>query len=134
MKIHAKAYAISPAPLKSAAATNASRMMIGSIPARPAIPAQTPAIIPASGSRRTRLTSSAGAASAGTAMAAIIPPCCGASALTRAAQPMHEQDRPRGRRDRRGEVGEAQVDRLEGIEQEQDAQSRDRQTGDEGYG
>src|SRR4051812_2053876 len=95
--------------------------MIGSIPRRRPSPAATPPMIPRSGSRRR-------GTAAGTLMGAIF---AASVAVTRAFEARGEQDRPDGRNQQRRPVAEPEVDRIELVEQQDDASYDDHHPGDE---
>src|SRR5690242_1020655 len=86
--------------------------MIGSMPSRRAMPAATPPITPRSGSRRS-----------GIAADAVIIAIFAASIVVagRLFQPRGEEDRPDRRDQERRGVAEPQVDRVELVEQEDEA-------------
>src|SRR5262245_17666806 len=108
-------------PPTNVIATKPTRMRIGSIPTRRAIPAATPPMIPRSGSRR-RVT--AADALMGAIFAASVP-------VTGAFEARRDQDRPDHREQQRPAVAELQVDRVELIEQQENAGDDDHQTRDE---
>src|SRR4051812_4126748 len=103
-------------PPARVAATTASRTTIGSTPSARATPAQTPATMPRSGSRRR-----AGGAVRAAVIVASVPP----------REAGHQQDDAQRRADHGGQHGEGQVDGARAIEQLEDAERHDGEAGGE---
>src|SRR4051812_17659368 len=103
-------------------ATHTTRTTRTSTPSRAASPAHTPPTIPFAGSRRNGRSTCCGAVSVST-----VP------IVSVAREAGDEQHGAHGREDRGRRVVEAQVDDAREVEDEQDAEQRHRQAGDDGH-